>query len=408
MEFALISAFKEAMLGTNRLTIENIKSVAACLDIPISRAAGVATFYSDFIGCRDSVEDLCFAEGALAIDVAYEQAAAMATEPDIIEKLRKSEIRGRGGSRFPVATKWEISARGKSAVKYVVCNCAEGEAGTYKDLELMCKAPHAIIEGMFLCASAIGATNGIIFVRSEYTHAREIMEKEVERARRYLGSFELTVVSGAGCYVCGEETALIRCLEGQRGEPTLKPPYPGIAGLYGKPTVINNAESFAAAAAYLLHGKRFKLYTVSGAVTMPGVYMLPPGLSVSELARIAEVDNKAKGFQLGGGTTGAVYNIENMDICADTGTASIVFFPELYDIRNHCQKCIEFLACQSCGKCTPCSFGLHELAEFLNRDCSVSEIEDLCHYIEWNTRCAFGQAATTCVTSAINAFPMDF
>lgn len=407
MEFALVSALKETTSETNGLSVECMKSVAADLDIPLSHVAGVATFYSDFIGCRDGEVDMRFAEGEFPFEVAYEQAARMAQAPDVIERLKKSEILGRSGSRFPVAAKWELSALEKSDVKYVVCNCAEGEAGTYKDLKLMCKAPHTIIEGMVLCAGAIGATKGIIFVRSEYTQARKIMEKAVEESRRYLGAFELTVVSGVGCYVCGEETALIRCLEGCRGEPTLKPPYPGVAGLYGKPTVVNNAESFAAAA-YLLHGQKFKLYTVSGAVAKPGVYMLPPGTSVRELASLAGADDKGKGFQLGGGTTGAIYGKKDLDISADIGTASVVFFHEFYPVRQHCKDCIEFLADQSCGMCTPCRYGLQELADALNGNSSRSEIMQLCSYIEKNARCAFGQAAPTCVTSALQAFPDDF
>ena len=273
----------------------------------------------------------------------------------------------------------------------------------------MLRAPHAILQGMLLCAAAVGAVKGFVYVRSEYPECFESMKRAVAEAG--LGSFEIEVIQGAGSYVCGEETALIRSIVGKRGEPTLKPPYPGVNGIFHKPTVINNAETFAAVSEYFLSGVISKLYTVSGCVEHPGVYELPYGVTVARLAEIAGAKN-VKGFRLGGGCTGRIYAAEAMEMAleadAAAGTASVMFFGEGVSPRELCTESVDFLAKQSCGMCTPCRFGSVELAKLLKEKGSREEIKRLCSYLRLNSRCGLGQSIPNTVESAMTTFPEEF
>lgn len=402
-----------ALLEAQDTSMDSIKEIAKRLSLPISQVAGVASFYSMFKGESDGEADFSFVEGgkegAMFAPVNYERILEICRENSgIITALRASDLVGRGGAAFPVASKWELT-RDAEGEKLIICNGSEGEDETFKDMKLMLRAPHAILQGMMLCAAAVGARKGYIYVRAEYPECAESMKQAVADAP--LGEFEVEVVSGAGAYVCGEETALIRALQGQRGETALKPPYPGVKGLFGKPTVINNAESFAAASAYFLSGEVNKLFTVSGCVEKPGVYELPYGMTVKEVADLAGAKN-IKGFRLGGGCTGRIYNANSQDLVLDAraglGTASLFFFDDAVDVRVLCLDSVSFLAKQSCGKCVPCRYGSEELEQKLRAGASVDELERLCRYLKLNSRCALGQGIPNTVESAMAAFPGEF
>lgn len=402
-----------ALRGAKDTSADSLKQIAQQLNLPVSRVAGVASFYSVFRGESDGPVDPNFAqggkEGAMFAPANYDRIAEICREhKDIIGTLRASGLVGRGGAAFPVADKWELTKNAEGE-KFIVCNGSEGEGETFKDMKLMLRAPHAIIQGMMLCAAAIGSAKGCIYVRAEYPECAESLKQAVAQAP--LGDFSIDIVLGAGAYVCGEETALIRSLQGQRGEPALKPPYPGVKGLHGQPTVINNAESFAAASAYFLTGEIRKLFTVSGCVAAPGVYELPYGMTVKQVAELAGAKD-VKGFRLGGGCTGKIYNADSMDLALDPkaglGTASLFFFGSNTDVRGLCADSVGFLAKQSCGKCVPCRYGSEELEKLLREQGRVAELKQLCRYLKLNSRCALGQGIPNTVESAMAAFPAEF
>lgn len=403
-----------ALRSAGNTETQTLCSIARELGLPVSHVAGVATFYSSFNGMDDGEGDASFAEGGKE-DVMFAHAdyprihAICRENPDIIQALKESGLIGRGGAAFPIASKWEITKNAPGNDKYIICNGSEGEGETFKDMKLMLRAPHTILEGMLLCAAAIQATKGYIYVRAEYPECYASMQKAVDEAD--LGDFTIEVVQGAGAYVCGEETALIRGTVGKRGEPTLKPPYPGVNGLFHKPTVINNAESFAAVAAWFLTGKTTKLFTVSGCVERPGVYELPYGTTVRQIAKMSGA-GEIKGFRLGGGCTGRILSAKSLDMVLDAkaglGTASLYFFDDSVNARQLSATSVSFLSKQSCGACVPCRYGSVELAKLLSGNADVSQIKRLCTYLRTSARCGLGQAIPNTVESALNAFPGDF
>lgn len=405
----LITALQDAP----NTSTDNLKSIARQLNIPISQVAGVASFYSMFTGVFDGIVEPTFTqggrEGAMFAPANYERIIEICRKnSDIIGTLRSSGLVGRGGAAFPIADKWELTKNAEGE-KLIICNGSEGESETFKDMKLMLRAPHAIIQGMMLCAAAIGSNKGYIYVRAEYPECAKSLKLALSRAT--LGNFSIEVVLGAGAYVCGEETALIRSLQGQRGEPALKPPYPGSKGLNGQPTVINNAESFAAVSAYFLSGKVSKLFTVSGCASKPGVYEFPYGMTVKEVAELTGAVD-IKGFRLGGGCTGRFFNVHSIDLVLDPkaglGTGSLFFFDGTTDVRALCIESVSFLSKQSCGKCVPCRYGSEELENLLRIHAPADKLEKLCRYLKFNSRCTLGQSIPNTVESAMAAFPAEF
>lgn len=396
------------------LSPAGLRKLADELSLPISHVAGVASFYSELCGLDDGCVDLSFAdggkEGAMFAPADYDKTLEICRSgTDIIGAIRSADIVGRGGSAYNIAEKWSLVKAAPGTKKYIICNGSEGEGETYKDMKLMLHAPHAILQGILLCAAAVGACKGFVYVRSEYTECFDSMKRAVAEAD--LGSFEIEVIKGAGAYVCGEETALIRSIVGKRGEPTLKPPFPGLNGIFHKPTVINNAETFAAVSEYFLSGEVSKLFTVSGCVEQPGVYELPYGVRVREIAEMAGAKN-IKGFRLGGGCTGRIFTVAAMDMPleadASLGTASVMFFDDSISARTLCAESAGFLAGQSCGMCTPCRFGSIELTKLLKESGGKADIEKLCTYLRLNSRCGLGQSIPNTVESAMTAFPEEF
>ena len=449
---ALIPILHKAKEVYGELTVDVLNMIAELMGLPLSEVAGAATFYSAFNGMNDGDADdeIATPKSALWLlnhpekYIAVKKAVLAKT--DIIDVIDSAKICGRSGSGFPVAKKWSLTRDAETQNKYIVCNGSEGEGDTYKDYALFINSPDSIIEGMIICALATGIKKGYIYIRAEYGKAFYIVEEAVKNAYKagVLGenilnsgkSFDIEVFLGGGAYVSGEETALLQTLEGKRAEPRLKPPYPGTNGLFDCPTIINNAETFAAASSLILHGgKQFenygtesvggtKLYTVSGAVNNPGVYETEHGITLSQLLeKSGGAKGKIKGFQLGGGATGGFASIEKMNTILDyegcrkaglsLGTAAVRFIGEKESVPELALKSIAFLKDQSCGMCVPCRYGLAELTEELEKLCrgnggSVDSILQLCDYISCNSRCALGQSSTIALTTAIKAFPEEF
>lgn len=443
----LLDVLYEAKRRFGAADLERQKEIADALGLPLSRVAGVATFFSAFNGMDDgAVEEMLFTaphEGPmLAGDPEYISVRRAVEENlDILGLLEQGGILGRSGSGFPVAAKWKLTASTQADEKYIVCNGSEGEGHTYKDAALLTHAPSAVIAGMVLCALTAGIETGYLYVRAEYENAYEIAKQAVADAYKkgvlgdsILGTgkrFHLTAILGGGAYVSGEETGLLQALEGKRSEPRLKPPYPGVCGLNGKPTIVNNAESFAAVAALVLSGENTvhtKLYTISGCVKSPGVYELPQGMTLQEVIHAAggiAPGKTLKGVQLGGGATGGFAGLEALDVVLDhaacrqrglaLGTASICCFDETESAVKLCRESIAFLAGQSCGMCAPCRFGLARMTQLLDELIAgkaapkvLGELDELADYISQSARCALGQAAPTAFVTARRAFPAEF
>lgn len=344
-------------------------------------------------------------------------------EPEnIIPLIKEAGLLGRGGV-FPVWLKWQTAKDAEADEKYVICNADEGEPGTGKDRVLIERNPNAIIEGMAICASAVGAGKAFIYLRGEYSDLLEKLEKVIENAP--LSDLNIEICVGGGAYVCGEETALIASIEGRRGEPRLKPPYPGVAGLYGKPTVVNNAETFACVSHIIGYGAEHcpvnRLYTVCGKVKDPGVYELKDGTTVLELLEAAGGESERLQAVLTGGGSGSLLGLDCVDMpmspsdCAKRGasfgTASVRFIGESEDMISLVLGLCDFYGKESCGMCVPCRVGLQRMKELLEKtgqgrafEEELSEIGALAEHIRCNARCGLGQAAVSPVLSLIKNF----
>lgn len=430
----LIPALLEICKEAGELDLEAYRAVAEGFDLPLSQVAGTASFYSCLNPEVAAEEEVNFTETAphpletrIMLDMPCDYAglqAAKAAPDKVIDRLQNAGLCGFGGSGFPVSIKWDIVRKESSDEKFVVCNASEGEPGTYKDLLLLQKAPHAVVEGMAICAETVGASKGYIYLRSDYAHCAEKIQAAIDDARSkgHCGSFYIEIRIGAGAYVCGEETGLIEALEGHRGEPRMKPPFPVVSGLWDKPTVINNAETFAGAAA-VLRGNNdclTKLYTLTGRIKNPGVYELPLGVSMRLLYE--EIGGSPDGIplkaiQIGGGASGAIISAEALDTrlsfsdCAAAGFSlgggSLCFYGEDTDIAALVKEKIDFFAEQSCGVCAPCRIGLKRLSELLANG-ETARAEALALHIKQNARCGLGQMASTPFLSALSCFPEEF
>ncbi|MCD8015944.1 MAG: hypothetical protein LUG99_22860 [Lachnospiraceae bacterium] len=454
----ILSILEEEYEKTQSLSRGQLETLSKQYDIPLSQLAGTASFYSKFQhGKMGQVSSCRVPERPLSVEVRrilsqprdYEGLKAALEDPEgILEKITASGLRGRGGAGFPVGMKWKTTKDVEAPIKYVVVNADEGEPDTAKDGEILRLIPHAVIEGMAICALCVGAEKGYVYIRAEYPEARRILEDEVTRARSegYLGNhicgtdfaFDVEVVSGAGSYVCGEETALLSSLEGQRGEPRLKPPFPGVAGLFQMPTVINNTETMAnvplilreSPEEYRKYGTEkhtgTKLYTVCGLVDHPGVYEFPVGIPIRSVLEAVGCDTKQiKALQVGGGVSGGLIGPDQLDATLDIegmaaaggslGTGSIRVFGQKANMAALCRDVAEFFADESCGKCTPCRFGTAQIASLLTDLTegrgtaeTAAELREMSTYLTDNARCAFGAAASTVMLSAMRLFPEEF
>ncbi len=374
---------------------------------------------------------------------------------EIIEVLKISNIRGRGGAGFPVGVKWSFMPRQSDGQKYVVCNSDEGEPGTCKDRDIMRLNPHALVEGMTLGGYVMGASVGYNYIRGEFHEPYSVMEQAVGEAREagFLGrnirgsgfDFELHNHLGSGAYICGEETALLNSLEGKKGEPRFKPPFPAVFGLYGKPTTINNTESFASVPAILrgngkwMDGQWFrgmgvenaggvKVFSVTGHVTRPGNYevrMGTPFRNLLEMAGGVWKDRELKAV-IPGGSSVPVMPAEailasNMDYTSlqengsALGAGSVIIMDETTDMVNVLERISKFYYEESCGQCTPCREGtgwLYRIIRRINGGRGTGEdldtLLDVANRIEGRTICALGDAAAWPVQSFLRHFRHEF
>lgn len=337
------------------------------LDSPLAATVGTASFY-EFFRFEPSDEESHIQDlypirksGPILSGEHFGAAAAAAADPDAaLNVLKTVALRGRGGAAFPVATKWELTRKTAAGEKFVICNADEGEPGTGKDRAILVANPGAVVDGMAACAAIVGAAHGIIYLRAEYADLKDGIEAAIANAG--LANFSIRVHLGMGAYVCGEETALLESLEGRRGEPRLKPPYPGVAGYLGKPTVINNVESFAYAACVIGRGAHafacagsesccgYKVYTISGCVNAPGVYECEAGITVKALTELAggvKDGKKIAAIQVGGGS-GRLLKTDAIDMPLDPdgcraygtslGTGAVYLIAEDECIKEHVRK----------------------------------------------------------------------
>jgi NADH-quinone oxidoreductase subunit F len=368
---------------------------------------------------------------------------------EIIDEIKSSGLRGRGGAGFPTGLKWSFIPRNVPGQKYIICNSDEGEPGTCKDREILRNNPHQLIEGMAIAGYVIGATVGYNYIRAEFYEPIARFEYALKEARaelllgRDLGSgidFELHCTVGAGAYVCGEETALLNSLEGKKGQPRFKPPFPANKGLYGFPTNINNTETYASVPPILENGSKWfetlgigkssgtKLFCISGHVKNPGVFEVALGTPFRELLKLAGgvLDGKKiKAVIPGGGSSKVLTCSEIMDLSMDydsiasagsmLGTGAVI-------VLNEDTCMVEILSCltdfyheESCGQCTPCREGTgwmaRTLRRILNSEGNITDIDNLkrvAENIEGNTICALGEAASWPVQSYVSKFYEEF
>lgn len=378
---------------------------------------------------------------------------AFGMTPDaIIDEVKKSNLRGRGGAGFPTGVKWGFIPKQSPKPKYLVCNADESEPGTFKDRDIMRYTPHLLIEGMVISAYAVGSNMGYIYIRGEYTREAKLLNAAIEEAYKnnYLGknilgsgfNFELVVHRGAGAYICGEETGLLNSLEGKRGEPRVKPPFPAQAGAFGGPTVVNNVETLADVPFIIDRGGEWfaklgkieksggtRLISISGHVKKPGVYEVPAG-SVTIRQLIYEYahgmlnDRKLKAV-IPGGSSAPVLTADEIDVIYDIeplmkvgtmmGSAALMVVSEDQCLVQLIARITKFYAHESCGQCTPCREGCKWMEDVLERiehghgrEQDLQLLLDIADNINGKTLCALGDAAAGPVTSFVKKFRADF
>lgn len=368
---------------------------------------------------------------------------ALAMEPDaVIALVKDSGLRGRGGAGFPTGMKWGFIPQGDNKDHYLVVNADESEPGTCKDMPLLLANPHVLIEGCIIACHAIRAKHAFIYIRGEVTHIVRRLNQGIEDAYKagYLGNgVDLVLHVGAGAYICGEETALLDSLEGFRGQPRLRPPFPAIAGLYARPTVVNNVESIAAVPAIITNGAQWyrsmgtekskgtTLYSLSGHVNNPGQFEAPLGITLREILELSGGIRSGHSlkFWTPGGSSTPIFTAEHLDTPLDyesvaaagsmLGTKALQIFDETTCVVRAVLRWTEFYKHESCGKCTPCREGTWWLVQILRdleagkgSEADLAKLLDLCDNILGRSFCAFGDGATSPITSSIQYFREEY
>ena len=375
--------------------------------------------------------------------------AVTTPQADLVQMAKDSGLRGRGGAGFPTGMKWGFLPAPDGGPRYLVVNADESEPGTCKDIPLMMATPHFLIEGAIITSFAIGCNHAFIYVRGEVVHVYRRLLRAVEEAYAagYLGKnilgtgfdLDITVHAGAGAYICGEETALLDSLEGRRGQPRLKPPFPAVAGLYARPTVVNNVESIASIPPIFLNGAKwfaemgtpksagFGIFSLSGHVTRPGQYEAPLGITLRELLEMAggmRGGRKLK-FWTPGGSSTPMFTEQHLDLPLDfesvaaagsmLGTRALQIFDETVSVVRAVSRWTDFYASESCGKCTPCREGTFWLKQIMERlehghgtQDDIDKLLDICDNIFGRAFCALGDGAVSPITSAVQYFRSEF
>ena len=394
----------------------------------------------------ENIDEYIAFDGYLAL----EKVLSNMTPEEVIETIKNSGLRGRGGAGFPTGKKWELTRASKGKQKYVVCNADEGDTGAFMDRSILEGDPHSVLEAMAIAAYAIGADKGYIYVRAEYPIAVERLKIAINQAREYgiLGknifgknfNFDIEIRLGAGAFVCGEETALLESIEGRRGQPRVKPPYPAVAGLWGKPTLINNVETYANIAQIILKGadwyssigtknsKGTKVFALGGNVNNIGLVEVPMGTTLREIVYdIGGGIPNGRDFKAAqtGGPSGGCIPKEHLDTPIDyeslkeigsmMGSGGLIIMDD-----TKCMVCLakfylEFTVSESCGKCTPCRIGTKRMLEILTRLCNgegeefdIYRLEKLAANIQKSSICGLGQSAPNPVISTLKYFREEF
>jgi len=390
----------------------------------------------------ESIEDYIINDGYQALG----KALAEMTPADVIAELEKSGLRGRGGAGFPTGTKWKFVAKTSADQKYVICNADESEPGTFKDRLVLEGDPHSIIEAMTIAGYAVGASEGYIYIRGEYTLAQERMHRAILKAQEmgFLGehifetnfNFKIHIHSGAGAYICGEETALIESIEGKTGVPRSRPPFPTTHGLWGKPTLVNNVETLANVPAILRHGAEWyrsfgtpsspgtKVYTMLGKVNVTGVVEVPMGITLREIITIyAKGMKKGASFKVAqtGGSSGSIIPSSLQDTPMDfdsfskagvaLGSGALLICDEDTCVVDLARVLLNFFRVESCGKCSTCRIGTQRAFEILT---AISEgqgtlkdletLQELSSEMTLMSNCGLGQTAGTPLVDVLKYF----
>jgi len=377
-------------------------------------------------------------------------AKALAMQPDeVIQLVKDSGLRGRGGAGFPTGSKWGFIPQGDNKEHYLVVNADESEPGTCKDTPLLMANPHVLVEGIIIGSYAIRANHAFIYIRGEVTHVVRRVQQAITDAyaagllgKNILGKgfdLELVLHVGAGAYICGEETALLDSLEGFRGQPRLRPPFPAIAGLYAKPTVVNNVESIASVPAIVNNGvawftemgteksKGFTLYSLSGHVNNPGQFEAPLGITLRELLELSggvRKGNKLK-FWTPGGSSTPIFTDQHLDVPLDyegvaaAGSMLVTKALQIFDQTTCVVRAVlrwtEFYTHESCGKCTPCREGTWWLVQVLKdleagrgTEADLDKLLDLCDNIMGRSFCALADGAASPIISSLKYFRQEY
>ncbi len=406
----------------------------------------IARNNSAFMSLENILGDYIALDGYSAL---YKVLTTMSQE-DVIKCITDSGLRGRGGAGFLTGQKWEFTRIVDAPQKYVICNADEGDPGAFMDRSIIEGNPHAIIEAMAICGYAIGASRGVVYIRAEYPLAGERLTNAIAEAEKLgiLGdnifgtkfSFHLSIKYGAGAFVCGEETALMRSIEGNRGEPTLKPPYPATKGLYGCPTVINNVETLANVAQIINNGaewfsaigtensKGTKVFALTGKINNSGLIELPMGTTIREI--IYDIGGgipngkKFKAVQMGGPSGGCIpaehldtpIDYKNLnDLGSMMGSGGMIVVDEDTCMVDLAKFFLQFTRDESCGKCTPCRIGNKRILEILTKITEgkatmedLDKLEELCEYVKSNSLCGLGQTSPNPVLSTLRYFRDEY
>jgi len=363
---------------------------------------------------------------------ALEKARKQMTPESVIEALLESKLLGRGGAGFSCGLKWKLARKDAEKEKFVVCNADEGEVGTFKDRYILENDPFALMEALAIACYAIGATKAFIYLRAEYAFLQPLLSSAVEQAREkgYLQGIEVELREGAGAYICGEESALLNSIEGFRGESRYKPPFPVSRGLWGKPTVVNNVETLVNIPLIIMNGSEWflgmgteksrgtKVFSVSGDVRNPGVYEMELGTRLSELVLKLASATRIKMVQVGG-ATGRIVPASMLDTPLSyesvLGSGAVTVFNESRDVIDIMLRNTEFLADESCGKCTPCREGTEAMLEIFERLANgegekkdIQALEDLGQVMITSSLCGLGQAAPVPVLDTLKYFRREY
>jgi len=363
---------------------------------------------------------------------ALEKAQKQMTPDSVIREVIASGLQGRGGAGFSCGLKWKLARDQQTEQKYLVCNADEGEVGTFKDRYILENDPFTLVEGMAIAAWAIGAAKAFLYLRAEYHFLSGLVLNAISQAKKkgFLKNLEIELREGAGSYMCGEESGLMNSIEGLRGEARYKPPFPPVKGLWGKPTVVNNVETLMNIPQIILNGsawfnemgtpksKGTKVFSVSGDVENPGVYELELGSKLSELVAVLASARDVKMVQVGG-ACGRIVPADMIEtpLCYENmlGAGAVTVFNQSRDVLEMMYRNTEFLAEESCGRCTPCRDGSEAMLNILGRltrgegvSDDIGALEDLSKVMSLSALCGLGQTASVPVMDTLKYFRKDY